>query len=189
MKREKLQKITLILILALMVSSILFYHKLDANDFISEVREVLAGFGIWAPIAFVAIYIVATIFIPSTSFMVIAGILFGFRFGLFYTIIGGFVSAMIVFLVSRKLGRGWVDRVLKHKHMKYLGKYNVRLERGGVLDLLILRALPIMPFNILNVLMGVSKITIKSYIIGTVLGLIPSNLFAVYLGTLIAKIF
>jgi uncharacterized membrane protein YdjX (TVP38/TMEM64 family) len=73
--------------------------------------------------------------------------------------------------------------------MKYLGKYNVRLERGGVLDLLILRALPIMPFNILNVLMGVSKITIESYIIGTVLGLIPSNLFAVYLGTLIAKIF
>lgn len=189
MKRTKLQKILILLLLGLILSSSLFYHRLDNNNFIDQMRETLGSFGIWAPLIFILVYIFATIFIPSTSFMILAGILFGFKFGLLYTIIGGFISAMIVFFSSRSLGKSWVESVLKHKNLKYLEKYNGRLGRDGVLDLIILRAIPIMPFNILNFSMGVSKIKTRNYIIGTLVGLIPSNLFAVYLGTLITRIF
>jgi uncharacterized membrane protein YdjX (TVP38/TMEM64 family) len=46
-----------------------------------------------------------------------------------------------------------------------------------------------MPFNVLNILMGVSRISAQEYIVGTVFGLIPSNVIVVYAGTFIAKIF
>ena len=45
-----------------------------------------------------------------------------------------------------------------------------------------------MPFNVLNILMGVSKIKTQDYLIGTLFGLIPSNVLAVYFGYLMTKI-
>ena len=89
----------------------------------------------------------------------------------------------------KKLGKKWVESVLEHKYLKPLNKYNKRLESGGAWDLIILRILPIMPFNVLNILVGVSKIKIESYIFGTIVGFIPSNILAVYLGSFITKIF
>lgn len=184
-----MQKILFLTFILLLIFSFFFYPKLDDGDFINRMREALEGFGIWAPLVFLAIYIIVTIFVPSTSFMVAAGILFGFKFGLIYTIIGGFISAMLVFYISRKLGKDLTDSALRSKYMKYLEKYNSRLEREGFLDLIVLRAMPIMPFNVLNILMGVSKISTTNYIIGTLIGLVPSNVFAVYLGTFVAKLF
>ena len=45
----------------------------------------------------------------------------------------------------------------------HIGEYNQKLENKGVLDLVVLRILPIMPFNVLNILMGVSRINIQNY--------------------------
>lgn len=152
-------------------------------------RETIQNFGIWAPIVFIILYVLGTIFIPSTPFMAAAGILFGFKYGLLYTVIGGLVSSLVTFALSRKLGKDWVDNILKNKYLKILDKYNNRLENGGILDLIAWRIAPIMPFNALNILMGVSRIKTREYIIGTLLGLAPSNVLAVYFGTVIVKIF
>ena len=46
---------------------------------------------------------------------------------------------------------------------------------------------PIMPFNLLNLIMGVSKVRSVDYIAGTLIGLAPSNLLTVYFGQLIFK--
>jgi len=151
-------------------------------------RQSIRDFGIWAPFLFIALYIVGTIFIPSTPFMVLAGFLFGFKYGIIYSLIGGSVSSILVFEISRKLGQPWVERTLQHKYLKILKKYNERLGSGAIWDLVILRVAPIMPFNILNMLMGVSRIHIKDYAVGTVFGLIPSIILTVYVGVIIAKI-
>lgn len=121
--------------------------------------------------------------------MAIAGILFGFKYGLIYTIIGGFLSAIIVFAISRILGKGRADIFLQHKYLKLLEGYNKRLGEGAIWDLIIFRVTPIMPFNILNILMGISRIKTQDFVIGTILGLIPSNILTVYLGILIIEIF
>ncbi|MEK7116966.1 MAG: TVP38/TMEM64 family protein [Patescibacteria group bacterium] len=189
MKWQKLQKITLVAFLILIISSLFLYQILGDGIDVETIRQYLKDFGIWAPLIFIMLYTFGTIFIPSTPFMAIAGILFGFKYGLAYTIIGGFLSSIIVFTISRKLGKDKVDRILEHKYLEHLSRYNKRLEEGAVWDLIILRATPIMPFNVLNILMGVSKIKTEDYIIGTMLGLIPSNILTVYFGDIISKIF
>ncbi|KKP56453.1 MAG: hypothetical protein UR80_C0049G0003 [Parcubacteria group bacterium GW2011_GWB1_35_5] len=188
MSWEKLQNIFFIVFLILIIGSLFIYQIFGSNFDLGEIREYLKNFGIWAPFIFILIYIIGTIFIPSTPFMAIAGLLFGFGYGLFYTIIGGFLSSLLVFIISRKLGQKRVESILKNKYLKYINKYNGKLGKGAILDLVILRIIPIMPFNVLNILMGVSKIKTQDYLIGTLFGLIPSNVLAVYFGYLMTKI-
>ncbi len=189
MKWRTLQLSVFIFFVILVIFSIIAYLIWGDHLDLEEFRQFLRDFGIWAPVVFIALYTLGTIFIPSTPCMAIAGLLFGFKYGLLYTIIGGFASSLIVFTIGRLLGKEWVEKALQHRYFKYLESYNKRLERGAVWDLIILRAAPVMPFNVLNILMGVSRIKTREYIIGTIIGLLPSNLFAVYAGTFITKLF
>lgn len=190
MKRwQRFRKLVFILFLVLIIASVFVYQVFGENFSLEQVRQYLRGFGVWAPIVFILLYTLGTIFIPSTPFMAAAGILFGFKYGLIYTIISGFLSSVLVFWVSRRLGKDWVESILKHKYLTMINKYNKRLENGAVWDLIALRIAPVMPFNVLNILMGISRIGIGDYITGTLLGLIPSNVVAVYFGTFIVKIF
>jgi len=189
MKWQKLQKIMFIVFLILVIVSIILYKIFGENLDITQVNNQLKSFGIWAPIIFIVIYTFGTIFIPSTPFMAIAGIFFDFTYGLIYTIIGGLLSSIVVFAFARKTGQDSVEKLLKNKYAGYLTKYDARLKEGGIFSLIILRIMPIMPFNVLNILMGISKIEIRNYVIGTVLGLIPSNVVTVYFGSFITKLF
>jgi len=189
MKLQKLQKIIFIIFVCLILSSAILYTIFADEISIDTLRQNIKNFGILSPIIFIAIYTLGTIFIPSTPFMATAGILFGFKYGLLYTVIGGFLSSLIVFTVARFFGKVWVENILQHKYLKVVGSYNDRLESGGLFDLIILRMTPIMPFNVLNILMGVSRISVQNYIAGTVIGLAPSNVLSVYFGTFITKLF
>lgn len=187
MKWQKLQKIAFFAFLILITGSLLAYLALGENFNLENMRQYLKDFGIWAPLVFIMVYTIGAVFIPSTPFMAIAGVLFGFKYGLVYTIIGGFLSSVLVFYISRKLGKEKVESVLENKYLKLLVDYNKRLETGAIWDLIILRSTPIMPFNILNILMGVSRIKTGDYILGTLLGLIPSNILTVYLGSFVTN--
>jgi len=189
MRWQKLQRTAFVVFLVLIISSLFAYQIFSENFDLEQIRQYLKNFGIWAPLVFVLFYTVSTIFIPSTPFMAIAGLLFGFKYGLIYTVIGGFLSSIIVFAVARKLGKERVESILENKYLRQLDEYNKRLKVGAIRDLIILRITPIMPFNILNILMGVSRIKTDDYILGTLFGLIPSNILTVYFGTLITKIF
>jgi len=188
-KWQGFRKFVFVLFLVLIIASVFIFQIAGENFGLEQMRQYLKDFGIWAPIIFIVLYTIGTIFIPSTPFMAVAGILFGFKYGLFYTIIGGLLSSIIVFTISRHLGRDWVESILKNEYLKNIDKYNRRLENGAIWDLILLRAAPVMPFNVLNILMGVSRINLGDYLFGTVIGLIPSNVVAVYFGTFITKLF
>lgn len=185
---QKLQKIIFWIFLILIAFSITSYYFFGENLDLQTLRDYIKDLGIWAPIVFTLIYTLLSVFIPATPLMAIAGLLFGFWYGFLYTIIGGLVSAIIVFYFCRKLGRVKVERILKSKHLKKLDEYNRKLAKNGTWDLAILRVVPIMPFNVLNILMGVSNIKTRDYILGTLIGFMPSHIVTVYLASLASKI-
>lgn len=185
----KWQRVIFISFLVLIIGLFILFQILGYDVDSEAIRQYVKDFGVWAPLIFIVLYSLGTFFIPATPFMLAAGILFGFQYGLIYTIVSGLLSSTIVFIISRRLGKNWVEKILEHRYLKYLNKYNQKLERGAIWDIMLLRMTPIMPFNALNVLMGVSKITTRDYVIGTLLGLIPSNVLTVYIGAFITKIF
>ncbi len=183
------RKVAFTLFVLLIVVTFLIYesteNQLNLTDFQATAREL----GVWAPIVFVVFYAVGVIFLPSTPFMILSGILFGFKLGFLYSLIGGLTSSILVFKISRHLGKEWVENILQKKYLNQIERYNQRLGSNGLFDLIVLRILPIMPLNILNILMGISRISTRNYIIGTVFGLLPSILITVYFGNLLVRIF
>ena len=118
---QKTKKVVFAVFLILIAVSLFLFETVGGNVSLNQLRDYLNSFGIWAPVIFILLYTLGTIFIPSTPFMAIAGILFGFKYGLLYTIIGGFLSSIIVFTISRILGKDRVDIFLEHKYLKLLG--------------------------------------------------------------------
>ncbi len=186
---EKWRQIAFVIFLVLIIFGFVIYKTAEDEIGLSDFQNTARNLGLWAPIAFIIFYTLGVIFLPSTPFMMLAGLLFGFKLGFFYTLIGSFLSANLVFEISRHLGKDWVESILQKKYLRKLGNYNERLEQGAVWDLVILRILPIMPFNVLNILMGVSRISLYNYNLGSALGLLPSILLSVYFGNLLTKIF
>ena len=138
-----------------------------------------------APWIFMAVYAGLAVFLPTTPMMAVGGVLFGFWFGLLLTTLAGFVSAIFTFGLARTLGRTFVENILGRKSSaELLEKYHDKIARHGVVSVIVLRIMPIMPFNILNLIMGISKVSVKNYAAGTVVGLVPSNILAVYFGSL-----
>lgn len=184
-----LSKIRIFLFLAFLIAVItgLFVYSLWGDEIpITEIRNYIRTSNL-TPIAFITIYAVLSVFIPTTPLMAIAGVLFGFYYGLIYSIVGGIISSSGIFLISRHLGRSFVEKLIESKAtiQSFFQKYGDRIARRGFLTAMILRMTPIMPFNILGFLMGVSKVGFLDYIFGTVVGLVPSHLLTVYFGVLI----
>lgn len=186
---ERWRQVVFMIFLALIVLGFIIYKTAEDEIGLSDFQNTAKDLGIWAPIAFIAFYTFGVIFLPSTPFMMLAGLLFGFKLGFFYVLIGSCLNANLVFGISRHLGKDWVENILQKKYLQKLGNYNERLERGVIWDLVILRILPIMPFNVLNILMGVSRISLYNYNVGSMFGLLPSILLSVYFGNFLTKIF
>lgn len=189
MNWQRIQRFSFIVFVLIILTSIVSYYVWGDEISLGEIKDVVKDIGVWTPLVFILAYFLATIFIPSTPLMAISAILFGFKMGFIYSTIGGILSAIATFYISRILGKEWVENILAKEYLSKLNEYNKKLESGAVWDIIIFRNIPIMPFNALNILLGISRVSLKDYTIGSLLGLIPSTAIGVYLGILITKIF
>ncbi len=189
MNWDNIRKIIFIVFLVLVIFGAVSYYIWGDEISLSEIQDITKGFGIWAPIVFLVLFTVGIIFIPSTPLMALSGILFGLKYGFIYSIIGATISSIVTFYIGRYFGKTWAESILEKKYLSKINDYNKKLERGAVWDMIIFRNIPVMPLNVLNLLMSISRIKSSDYIIGTAIGLVPSNFISVYLGTIITKIF
>lgn len=174
-----------LLFVASIVLGLFFYSAFGREFDVSDVRNYADWLGPLLPITFIVFYATLSIFIPTTPMMALSGILFGFWYGLLYTVLAGFISSFTTFYISRFLGKDFVDKILHRKFLAKLEKYDQKIAKNGFWTVTVLRMIPVMPFNVLNLLMGISRVSTRSYILGTLLGLAPSNVLAIYFGPII----
>jgi uncharacterized membrane protein YdjX (TVP38/TMEM64 family) len=133
-----------------------------------------------SPLKFILIYVLATIlFIPSYILSFNSAILFGFYHGIIYSIIGIFISSILVFSFARIFAKPFIENALKEKYNKLYELDNFT-EKNGFLSVLFLRILPI-PFILVNIITGFTKVKFKDYILATMLWMIPEVILIVYL--------
>jgi uncharacterized membrane protein YdjX (TVP38/TMEM64 family) len=127
----------------------------------------------WAPLVFVALYVVATALDFSGAVLTLAGgAVFGFGWGAVLNTIGANVGASAAFWVARRLGREGVRQLL--------GAHLARLDRvsaeQGFAWLLRLRLIPVVPFNLLNVAAGLTAMPWRTFAAATAIGIVPGTL-------------
>ena len=101
--------------------------------------------------------------------------------GTIISIIGNTLGASAAFFISRFFLKEYVTKNLYSKYPT-IQKYEARLFSKGIITILVLRLIPLFPFNILNYLLGVTQVKARDYLIGTAVGMIPGTIAYVYFG-------
>ena len=123
--------------------------------------------------AFMAVYVVQTaLSLPGAAILSLAaGAIFGPLLGTVYANLSATVGATIAFLATRYLLR---DAVLAKFGPKLAG-LDRELEERGLNYLLFLRLVPVFPFFLINLAAGLTRLPLRTFVIGTMAGIIPGG--------------
>lgn len=172
------KSIFVLLILCLIGGLLGLCHQLHLTD-LASVRAFILSFGILAPLIYIIMFtLVPLTLFPDAILAISAGTLFGVFWGSVYTMIGAVCGASLSFFIARYLGRDWVLKLVRHKGQWF----EEGVERQGFLIILVLRLVPLIPFDIISYGAGLSKIKFKDFLAGSIIGIIPGVVIYVNLG-------
>ncbi len=149
------------------------------------IRDLIGSFGALTVVAFLVISILRPFFfLPATPFTLASGFLFGFWQGLLWSMAGTTLSAILTFFIARYLFHDYVMRRFSGR----VSGIDRAIESRGWRFILFMRLIPMLPFDIVSYIAGISSIRFKDYIIGTVLGELPAAFALVMLGSSLDQI-
>ena len=138
-------------------------------DNLSDALEAVSKIP-WGVVGFIWVYIALVVaFAPGSFATITSAAIFGFGTGLLISMTGATIGASLAFIISRKVGRKGVEMLLGDRLQnvdKFIG------EREFV-SILVLRLLPVVPFNGLNYASGLTSVRFSRYFPATILGMLP----------------
>lgn len=168
----------LVVILVARLTGLTQYISLDGLE---RLQAWIDGFGAVAPLVFIVLYIVATVFfLPGTPLTLLAGLVFGPIFGALWTLIGASVGATLAFLTGRYATRGLVESWTENNER--IKKLDEGVERHGWRMLLITRLVPLFPFNLQNYAYGLTSVGLGTYVLLTTICIIPGVIVYAFAG-------
>jgi uncharacterized membrane protein YdjX (TVP38/TMEM64 family) len=93
------------------------------------------------------------------------------------------LAATAAFLLGRTVARGWVTRRLGQDPR--LAAIDAAVGLSGLKIVLLLRLSPVVPFNALNYLLGLTRVRLRDFILGSWIGMLPGTALYVYIGSLV----
>jgi uncharacterized membrane protein YdjX (TVP38/TMEM64 family) len=178
----------LITVTAIALGIGLFFY-LDLGRFLSlealkDNRDQLLAFAEanygTAVMLFVLMYIVVTgLSLPGAVILTLAG---GFLFGsvpaTLYVNLGATTGATLAFLAARYVLKDWVE----HKFGRWLEPLQQGFANNAFSYLMTLRLIPLFPFFVVNLVSGLTRVSVGTYVAATALGIIPGSFVYAYAG-------
>jgi uncharacterized membrane protein YdjX (TVP38/TMEM64 family) len=155
---------------------------------LSLLADYFRSLGVWAPIISIALMIAQGILAPLPSFVITAanGLAFGIPIGFLISWTGGMAAAIVMFWLARLLGAGFVERVTKQNHL--LHQANRYSGKNGFFLIFVARLIPIVSFDFISFLAGLSQISFRSFFVATALGQIPGTILYTIVGHDVANL-
>ncbi|MCH4890299.1 TVP38/TMEM64 family protein [Acidaminobacter sp. JC074] len=175
------------LIMFALIAIIIMTNKyVDLSQYTPEdIRDYVNSYGMLAPLVYIIIFtLVPLTLFPDSIIAVSGGMCFGLFWGSIYTMIGAFCGGTLSFYLSRLVGKNFITSVLK-KDLPNIGE---DIDNRGFMAVLILRLIPLFPYDIISYGAGLSKIKYKDFILATLIGIIPGVIVFVNLGSQFTQI-
>jgi len=186
------KKLLILAIIFALIGCFIYFdlsHFLNLDYFKSQ-QDAFANFYQANPFysagIFIAIYIIVTaLSFPGAAILTLAGgAIFGLAEGLVWVSFASTIGATIAFLVSRTLLRD----VVQKKFADSLKSINEGIKKEGAFYLFGLRLVPLFPFFVINLVMGLTPIKTRQFFFVSQLGMLPGTLVYVYAGTQLGQI-
>ncbi|XP_030548159.1 TVP38/TMEM64 family membrane protein slr0305 [Rhodamnia argentea] len=171
------------LLLSLLLAAVVACFTLPVEkilkDFLLWVEHDL---GPWGPLVLAVAYIPLTVLaVPASVLTLGGGYLFGLPVGFVADSIGATIGAGAAFLLGRTIARSFV--ISKLKDYPRFRSVALAIHKSGFKIVLLLRLVPLLPFNMLNYLLSVTPVPIGEYMLASWIGMMPITLALVYVGT------
>ena len=166
------------LLILLGIAIVLAYINRDQLN-ARAIVEAVHSAGILAPVAFMAIYAAATVaLVPGSVLTLAGGALFGPLAGTFYSLTGATIGATLAFLAGRHMGLDWLRARMGGRAAQIIEG----VEREDWRFVALMRLVPLVPFNLLNYALGLTRIRLTRYVLTTYIAMLPGAFAYTYLG-------
>lgn len=149
-----------------------------------RIRESLSALGIWAPVAYMAMFaVLPAFFFPVAVLALAGGLVFGLWQGALYTFIGAVVNCSVMFWLSRHWGREQIRALIEARlDPKWQQRLSKLEGKEGFVLLIVLRLIPAVPYNLINYAFGLTGMSYRAYILASALGIIPGTFAFINIG-------
>ncbi len=150
--------------------------------YVPEFAERVRGMGAWGPAAFVGGYVAASVAgVPASLLTLAAGAIFGLWAGVLWVFVGATLGASAAFLIGRYLARGAVERrAARDPRFRAIDR---AVAADGRRIVFLLRLSPVVPFSVLNYLLGLTRVRFADFVLASA-GMLPGTTLYVYTGKL-----
>jgi uncharacterized membrane protein YdjX (TVP38/TMEM64 family) len=153
------------------------------NELLTNALNWVEQLGPMGPALFILIYIAACVlFIPGSALTLGAGAIFGVARGSIIVSVGSTLGATAAFLVGRYIARDWIARKIEKNEKFAAIDQAVGAEGWKIVGLT--RLSPVFPFSLLNYAYGLTKVSLRDYVLASWIGMMPGTVMYVYLGSL-----
>lgn len=179
-------KVVIAMIFLMAIGAFYFFDLMAylSLDVLKANRDRLLAFAedhyVSAVALFILLYVAQTAFsLPGATLMTLTGgFLFGSLWAALYVNIGATTGATLAFLAARYLFRDWVEQRFGDR----LQAFQAGFAQNAFNYLLTLRLIPLFPFFLVNLLSGLTRMKVGTYIAATALGIIPGSLAYTFAG-------
>ncbi|MFT5573708.1 MAG: putative membrane protein YdjX (TVP38/TMEM64 family) [Cryomorphaceae bacterium] len=175
-------------LLALIIAVIVYYFIFGGEELLNPkyYQAMYQKSPVSTALAFFAIYLLSTaISQPSSAILSIAsGIIFGRLIGMPLALLACSLGGTLAFLSSRYLLHDFIEKSFS----KQYHKVNSGVKKDGAFYVFSLRMVPVIPFWLLNLLMGLTKMKTSHFCFATMVGMIPTTAILVHFGAELGSI-
>ncbi|MGD9071199.1 MAG: TVP38/TMEM64 family protein [Desulfobacterales bacterium] len=189
---QKKTRVAIVALIAIFIVSF-FYFDLGRYltlEYFKGQQQALQDYYAANPVLTISIYMgvyiaVAALSLPGAAILTLAaGALFGNLAGLIMVSFASSIGATLAFLVSRFLLKDYVQKKFGDK----LKAINAGVEKEGAFYLFTLRLVPVFPFFVINLAMGLTPIKTLAFYLVSQVGMLPGTFVYVNAGTQIGKL-
>ena len=173
--------VSAVFVVAAVVGGVLLYEYIDDLEAFAQ-EHIFVGAIIFTLVC--ALQVVFA-FIPGEVVEVAAGVLFGPWWGTLFCLVAETLGSVIVILLVRRLGRRLVESLYPRERIDALPILNDRKKRNAFIFLLF--AIPGTPKDFLTYIVGLTKISIPTYVLLTFFARIPSVITSTFAGSSIGE--
>lgn len=168
-------------VLLLVVLGLFVWWAVPPELFDSDwIKKFLQRAGWWAPLAFILLRVVAIVVsvVPNAPLDIAGGALFGPFWGTVYSLLGSEAGAIVCFLLARYLGREAITHLL-HREITFCDRI---ADRHLFFVVLFARLEPIFSFALISYGAGLTRMSLRSFALSTLVGVTPGTIILNYYG-------